>query len=134
MAETITIKVRGYHLDLYGHVNNTRYLEFLEEARWSIKEKHFDFPGTHAAGYGFVVVNTNINYRHPAYLGDILEIRTRIIKIGRKSATFHHAIYLQGSAKLIADAEVTFVVVDLKTQRAIPIEGEWRTKLAALQD
>jgi len=28
------IKVRGYHLDFYQHVNNARYLEFLEEARW----------------------------------------------------------------------------------------------------
>ena len=27
------IKVRGFHLDVYQHVNNARYLEFLEEAR-----------------------------------------------------------------------------------------------------
>ena len=31
---TTLIKVRGYHLDVYQHVNNARYLEFLEEARW----------------------------------------------------------------------------------------------------
>ncbi len=30
-----TIRIRGYHLDGYGHVNNARYLEFLEEARWA---------------------------------------------------------------------------------------------------
>ena len=29
------IKVRGFHLDVYQHVNNARYLEFLEEARWT---------------------------------------------------------------------------------------------------
>lgn len=33
------IKVRGYHLDVYQHVNNARYLEFLEEARWDGLEK-----------------------------------------------------------------------------------------------
>lgn len=27
------IIVRGYHLDGYQHVNNARYLEFLEEDR-----------------------------------------------------------------------------------------------------
>ncbi|MCC9003563.1 MAG: thioesterase, partial [Candidatus Competibacter sp.] len=26
MSHTIEIKVRGYHLDLYRHVNNARYL------------------------------------------------------------------------------------------------------------
>ncbi len=25
------IKVRGYHLDVYQHVNNARYLEFLRK-------------------------------------------------------------------------------------------------------
>lgn len=29
----MNIRVRNYHLDGYGHVNNARYLEFLEEAR-----------------------------------------------------------------------------------------------------
>jgi len=24
------IKVRGFHTDMFGHVNNARYLEFLE--------------------------------------------------------------------------------------------------------
>ncbi len=26
------IKVRGFHIDVFQHVNNARYLEFLEEA------------------------------------------------------------------------------------------------------
>jgi thioesterase-3 len=36
--------VRGYHLDLFGHVNNARYLEFLEEARWDWFEQRTDLP------------------------------------------------------------------------------------------
>ena len=38
MIHTTDITVRGYHLDLYRHVNNARYLEFLEEARWQFME------------------------------------------------------------------------------------------------
>ncbi len=134
MIETTIIKVHGYHLDLYGHVNNTRYLEFLEEARWNIKEKYFDFPEVHEQGFGFVVVHTSINYRNPASLGDTLEIRTNVLRIGNKSATFRHEIYLQGTTKLIADAEVTFVIVNLATGKAISITGEWRAKLDLLQN
>ncbi|SQA97049.1 Long-chain acyl-CoA thioesterase FadM [Cedecea neteri] len=37
------IKVRGYHMDVYQHVNNARYLEFLEEARWEGLEKTTGF-------------------------------------------------------------------------------------------
>ncbi len=38
MIHTTEIKIRGYHLDLYGHVNHARYLEFLEDARWGMME------------------------------------------------------------------------------------------------
>lgn len=34
------LTVRNYHLDGYGHVNNARYLEFLEEARWTFFQEH----------------------------------------------------------------------------------------------
>jgi thioesterase-3 len=132
MIDKIQIKVRGYHLDLYGHVNNTRYLEFLEEARWTIKEKYFDFPLSHDEGRGFVVVNTNISYRQPACLGDLLEIRTFVKSIGGKSATFRHEIY-KGDI-LIAHADVTFVIIDLKTGKAVRIDGKWRERLEALQE
>jgi len=133
MPEKISIKVRGYHLDVYGHVNNTRYLEFLEEARWTIKEKYFDFPEIHDKGFGFVVVNTNINYRSYAELGDTLEIRTHVIKIGSKSAAFRHEIYLVGTEKLIADADVTFVIIDRENGKAIELGDDWRSKLEKLR-
>ena len=31
MPHQIRIKVRGYHLDVFQHVNNARYLEFLDK-------------------------------------------------------------------------------------------------------
>lgn len=133
MEDRIQIKVRGYHLDLYGHVNNTRYLEFLEEARWTVKEKYFDFPETHDEGFGIVVVNTNINYRNYAKLGDMLEIRTHLLKISTKSAILRHEIYLADSDKLIADADVTFVIVNRHNGRAIEIKDDWRLKLEQLK-
>ncbi|HAT24716.1 MAG TPA: thioesterase, partial [Pantoea septica] len=69
-----TIKVRGYHLDVYQHVNNARYLEFLEEARWQWLEEADAFNWLQQQQLAFVVVNININYRRPAVLGDVLAI------------------------------------------------------------
>ncbi|MDH8096138.1 long-chain acyl-CoA thioesterase FadM, partial [Klebsiella pneumoniae] len=51
------IKVRGYHLDVYQHVNNARYLEFLEEARWDGLENSDSFQWMTAHNIAFVVVN-----------------------------------------------------------------------------
>ncbi|MDU4093741.1 MAG: YbgC/FadM family acyl-CoA thioesterase, partial [Pantoea sp.] len=75
------IKVRGYHLDVYQHVNNARYLEFLEEARWEWLEKLNAFHWLMENKLAFVVVNININYRRPALLGHVLCINSRLLQL-----------------------------------------------------
>jgi thioesterase-3 len=122
--DQIRIKVRGYHLDMYQHVNNARYLEFLEEARWHYVESVIDLETLMIKGYGFAVVNININYRTPASLNQILEIKSQMTQIGKHSAVIHQEIYLQDSAVKIAEADVTFVIIDLNTKKSVVIEGE----------
>ena len=55
MPHEMTIRVRGYHCDFYGHVNNAHFLELMEEARWRWAESVIDLPAWQAAGFGFVV-------------------------------------------------------------------------------
>lgn len=78
------IKVRGYHLDVYQHVNNARYLEFLEEARWDGLENSDSFQWMTARNIAFVVVNININYRRPAVLSDSLTVTSRVQQLNGK--------------------------------------------------
>jgi thioesterase-3 len=125
----IEIKVRGYHIDLFGHVNNARYLEFLEEGRWSFFEDKIDLGGWKQRGFIFSVVNININYRRAASLGDVLEIRTWISKLGDKSGTMRQEVVLKGPETIVADADITFVTVDKKTGRAAPFMDEDRTSI-----
>ncbi len=125
------IKVRGYHLDLYGHVNNARYLELLEEARWRLLDDGPAFDRWSNRGLAFNVVNININYRRPATLGQVLLIRTSVEKIGGKSATLSQVVSVKEDDSVVADALVTFVMVDMKTGRPVPIEGEIESELTA---
>jgi len=121
MITRTEVKVRGYHLDAYQHVNNTRYLEFLEDGRWDYNEKTHLFDGL-PEGIGPVVVNINVNYRRPATLGDILEVRTGIGAVNSKSFVFHQEIVLRDTGAKVADADVTLVFIDFKTQRAVPLK------------
>ena len=122
------IAIRGYHLDGYQHVNNARYLEFLEEARW----QYFDNISNDTyvkMGVSFIIVNININYRLSATIGDVIQITTEIEKVGNTSMTFSQKIVLAGTDKLICDATVTFVIVDQKTGKPFKIEGELKALL-----
>jgi len=123
------IKVRGYHLDVYQHVNNARYLEFLEEARWAGLENSESFHWMMAHNIAFVVVNININYRRPALLGDLLTIRSSVQQLNGKSGVLSQIVTRESESDVVADALITFVCIDLKTQKALPLEGELRDKL-----
>ena len=118
------IKIRGFHIDIFSHVNNARYLEFMEEARWVVIDKYIDLKRMQAKGIIFVVVNININYRRPASMGDILELYLGLTKIGGKSAVFYQEIRLKGADTVVADAQVTFVFTDKNTGKAVKIDDE----------
>ncbi len=127
-----TIKVRGYHLDVYQHVNNARYLEFLEEARWQWLEEVDAFHWLMEQKLAFVVVNININYRRPAVLGDVLHIESEVAQLSGKSGIIAQRVLLADDETVVADAMLTFVCIDLRTQKAVPMEGELRERLSAL--
>lgn len=123
------IKVRGYHLDVYQHVNNARYLEFLEEARWEGLESSAGFQWMSANHIAFVVVNININYRRPAVLGDLLTVTSKVEQLNGKSGVLSQVVTLEPEGQVVADAQITFVCIDLRTQKALPLEGELREHL-----
>jgi thioesterase-3 len=125
------IKVRGYHADFYGHVNNARYLEFFEEDRWASLESRVDLRKLMAQGLIFLVVNINVNYRKAVPVGETLLVRTCLDSIGNKSAVLKQEIIVKGSEKVAADALVTFVIRD-QSGRAVPLEGELLAQIKAL--
>ena len=122
--EAHPIKVRGFHCDMFGHVNNARYLEFLEEARWEWLNRitTFDFFEKHHMS--FVVVNININYKRPSVLNDELMISVTLKNIGNKSAAVNQVITRKSDLKVVADADVTFATVDNNTGKAIELNDE----------
>ena len=128
-----TVKIYPFHLDMYGHVNNARYLEFLESARWDFISENMDLHELEKLGITFLVVNININYRHPAILGYILEIHTGMSHISGKSAKVHQEIRIKGSNRIVADADITFVIIDHSSQKVLPIKGDLRNIIDNLQ-
>lgn len=125
------IKVRGYHADFYGHVNNARYLEFFEEDRWARFESVIDLQQWQKIGLVFLVVNINVNYRKAVPVGATILITTKLEKIGNKSVALKQEIVFKDTREVAADAIVTFVIREA-TGKAAPIEGELLKELEKL--
>ena len=122
---TTQIKVRGYHEDRFGHVNNARYLEFLEEARWAQFEAcGLDNAFFKAHGIFPIVVRQSISYRRPASAGDVLHISVDVASAGRRKIVIQHEARFASSDEVCVKAEVTVVFLDEKTGRPIPLSDE----------
>jgi len=129
MKGEIEIKVRGYHLDIYSHVNNARYVEFLEEGRWALFENLALTREVLDRGYAFTVVNINISYTNEACVGEILLLSTELKKYGNKSITLSQKIFRKSDGKQAVDADVTFVLVDMKTGKTVELDDSLKELL-----
>lgn len=119
--KAVELKVRTYECDLYGHVNNATYLNYLEYARMELlNAKGFTLESLREKGVLVVVVRVDIQYKRPAFPGDVLEIHTNLAGYRNTSGTFHQEIYKKGTGELVAMADVTWVFTNLEG-RPIPI-------------
>ncbi|MBP6552808.1 MAG: thioesterase, partial [Vitreoscilla sp.] len=72
---------------------------------------------------GLAVVNININYRRGAYVNEQLQIHSQFKKIGHRSAVMEQVVRLKDSDTVVADASISFVLIDIKTGKALTLDG-----------
>ncbi|RUA21972.1 hypothetical protein DSL92_08630 [Billgrantia gudaonensis] len=99
--------VRGYHLDGYGHVNNARYLEFLEEGAGVTSTTARRWRSCSPRASMRSLRSTNIDYRRAAVAGDDLEVITQVAGLGSRSARMHQVIRRCRDGKSVVDADLT---------------------------
>jgi thioesterase-3 len=129
MLNKVQIKVRGYHLDIFQHVNNARYLEFLEEGRWAFFDEFGGGLELMEQGLAWAVVNININFRAEANFGEILEVQTEFAKLGNRSVTMKQRIVNANTDTLVAEADVTYVCFSKELKAAVALPEEYRLRV-----
>ncbi len=112
-----------------GHVNNTVYFRFMEQARISWIDSMRAMLA--AEGAGTVVVSTGCNYRKPfTYPGNV-EVRVSVGRVGGSSISTHYELRLQGGEAIYADGEATIVWINMKSGKAVRVPLAVRTKLGS---
>ncbi|MFC1804422.1 acyl-CoA thioesterase [Candidatus Omnitrophota bacterium] len=122
-------RIYYHHTDCGGVVYYAKYLEFLEEARTELLEERGIFvKELIKQGTLFVVARQEIDYKAPAFYGDLLQIETRIAGLGRAKIEFEYEIKNQ-SGKLISTAKTVFVFVDKDLKpKAVPEDVRQKIK------
>ncbi len=120
-----TCTVRSYELDMYGHVSNGVYMNYLEAARIAaMSAAGLTFDRLKTEGIHVVVAAAALRYLAPAHLNNELEVTVDVTRIGRTSATFHQVVRNRTTARTVVDAEIVGVFLGADGRPTV-IPGEF---------
>ena len=125
---THKIDVRFRDCDALGHVNNSVYLTYLEQARLHYWRALWGFGSTDSTAPGVIMARAEIDYRRPAHYGQVLEVKLALAAIGTTSFTYSYDITNE-AGELVASARTVQVMYDYAQSKPVPIPADIRTKM-----
>jgi acyl-CoA thioester hydrolase len=106
--------VRWGDLDAFGHVNNSTYLIFAQEARYAWSKMH-----------EMVVARAEVDFIAPIYTGDIyIDVEIWVNKIGTSS--FGVTYEMKNGDELLAVVKTVQVTVSMDTKKSRPMNDAER--------
>lgn len=129
MKHESLFKIRTFHTDAFGHINNARYLEILEEARWQYAEDIGLIELLRESELGFIIMDLRIRFRHPVTEGDSIRVHTSLITLGTASGEVLQTVSHLDGGKVATRCLSHFILIERSTGRSVPIDGRIRQLL-----
>src|SRR5690554_3235756 len=117
-----TLIVRKEDLDELDHVNNVRYVQWMEDIAKSHWEK--TAPREVQEKYLWVVVRHEIDYKGQAFAGDELLLQTFVGEYTHVTSQRHVVIRNKETNKILIQAKSTWCLLDVENRRPARIEVE----------
>lgn len=118
-AHRFTLRVYYEDTDAVGIVYYANYLKFAERARTEmLRDISNDYSLMRdELGLAFVVQRCLANYRRPARLHDLLDVRTLIVRVGAASLTLCQEVFRDDMLCVAIDVRLALVDCQMKPAR-----------------
>lgn len=128
LAHIERIPIRWGDMDAMGHVNNTVYFRFMEQARISWFDRLV--PEEDAwQSTGIVIANASCNYKRAITYPGTVEVRLYVAPPGGASVATTYELRVDADPEPYADGAAVVVFIDMKTQRSKRIPPGIRERL-----
>ena len=123
-----SVRVRWMECDAQGIAFNGAYMGYLEIAQAEyFRNLGFSIYRIAQRGhFDSAVVKATIEYKAPARVDDILELRARVSRIGNTSVTLDVEIYPEDSEKLLTVMQAVYVGFYPETGATRPVPDDIR--------
>jgi acyl-CoA thioester hydrolase len=121
------LPIRWGDMDAYGHVNNTVYFRYAEQARCEWLSKIGCIVGP--VGVAPVIINASCTFFKPMTHPGTVEVRMLGGEPGRSSLETFYEMRLVGGDELYCDGAAKIVWTDVETGKSAPIPDNIRALL-----
>lgn len=120
------IEVRYGDLDPQGHLNNARYLTFMEQARIQYIRKLGLWNGGSFLSIGIILADARVTFLAPVLFGQPVRVGVRVSRLGNKSLDMEYVIEDADTENELATGSAVLVAYDYRQEQTIPIPDDWR--------
>ena len=117
----ITQNVVWGDMDAFGHVNNTVYFRYFEDARIA----YFDRIGMHEtkrdSGIGPIMATSSCNFRLPLDYPDRIQVATRAHILSPRKFNMEFVVYSERHDAIAADGDGLMVYFDYANRKSCQI-------------
>ncbi len=128
------IEVRYGDLDPQGHLNNSKYLTYFEQARI----RYFVHLGLFELGQSFmdvgvIMAEAKVTYHASVEYGTPVKAGVCTCRLGNKSMTVEQSIVHAETGEVFASGYVILVAFDYHTQKTVSIPDEMRRAISEFE-
>lgn len=124
----VPLRVRWSDLDSYGHANNVRFYDYVQEGRLRLLSRLGEQAGV--ADRTWLIVRQDVDYRAQlGYRTEPYEVRTTVAELGRSSMTLAARVQDPLDGTVFAESRTISVCADADG-RPVPVPDSLRTALA----
>ena len=120
------LTVRPDDIDMFNHVHNSKYLDYVLAARYEQMDKFYGMSWEYFAtnGFGWVVTKVTISFKRALLMGDLMLIRTGILEMNEKGCTVQFEIINKKTGKVASDGVFDYAMIDLSTKKACKVTDD----------
>lgn len=128
------IEVRYGDLDPQGHVNNAKFLTYMEQARvFYLKQLKLWESGSFL-NLGIILADVQITFKKAIQFGDPIRVGVRISHVGNKSMTSEYQLEDERNGSIFATGSSVLVTYDYHNKRSVSIPDEWRKTIVQYEE
>lgn len=119
------LQILEHHLDSFGHVNNARYLDLYEEARWDfITASGYGLEAVMKNKKGPVILDVHCKYKRELKNREFITITSQSIDSSTKIMQIKQQM-IKENGELASEAIFTVGFMDLVLRKLITPPKEW---------